>query len=282
MRRRRGFGRGGVVARGGVRGRAGRRRRLVAVLRAVLGARNGFYVEKRRARAFLCADAVCRGGCGRVGVVVLSRSCVLFSREKRFPRRETAYEGVSLRGCRFSGVAAGWASSSCRGPACGSRARNAFRVEKRRVGAFLCADAVCRGGCGRVGVVVSSRSCVLFSREKRFPRRETVCERVSLCGCRFSRSDPVARAPGRAKLALRGNALPAHGGRSRGHRLRGDARDDRSACDVRFSRRAGSRCGHRLISTSLATVFALRAVPVTPSRFSNHPACSFEPPIPSG
>ena len=40
--------------------------------------------------------------------------------------------------------------------------------------------------------------------------------------------------------------------------------------------------GQALSATSLATVFALRAVPVTPRRFSNQAACSFEPPIPSG
>ncbi|MDF2991828.1 MAG: hypothetical protein K0S37_2342 [Microbacterium sp.] len=46
----------------------------------------------------------------------------------------------------------------------------------------------------------------------------------------------------------------------------------------------GAQRGGRqaLRATSLAIVFAFRAVPVTPRRFSNHPACSFEPPMPSG
>ena len=40
--------------------------------------------------------------------------------------------------------------------------------------------------------------------------------------------------------------------------------------------------GQALNAMSFAIVFALRAVPMTPRRFSNHPACSFDPPMPSG
>lgn len=240
MRRRRGFGRGGVVARAGCAGSGGA----------------------------ASSSGRCAACCSR--------------REKRFPRRETACEGVFPCGCRFSrglrpggrhrlvavlrvalaretlsasrngvwarfsarmpfvaGVAAGWASSSRRGPACCSRARNAFRIEKRHTGAFFRADAVSRGAIQPRG------------------------SRPGLAGARETLTRHTVGGPAvTACAAIR--------------------RDDRSARDVPPSRRAEDRCAHRLISTSLATVFALRAVPVTPSRFSSHPACSFEPPMPSG